>query len=79
MEGTFKFIGVPELSDITRLKELFQAFEKKGKLLRLLDRSVEQEGIHVIIGAESGVREMRDMSIITSAYGATRKTREYLA
>jgi heat-inducible transcriptional repressor len=72
LEGTSRFIGVPELSDITRLKELFQAFEKKGKLLRLLDRSIDQEGISVIIGAETEVREMRDMSIITSPYGVGR-------
>jgi heat-inducible transcriptional repressor len=68
IEGTSKIIGVPELSNISRLRELFQAFEKKEKLLRLLDRTLEQEGIHVIIGTESDVKEMRDMSIITSTY-----------
>ncbi len=78
LEGTFKFIGVPELSDITRLKDLFQAFEKKGKLLRLLDKSVDQDGINVIIGAETEVREMRDMSIITSPYGADRENQGVL-
>jgi heat-inducible transcriptional repressor len=68
IEGTSKIIDVPELSNINRLRELFQAFEKKEKLLKLLDRSLEEEGIHVIIGAESEVKEMRDMSIITSTY-----------
>jgi heat-inducible transcriptional repressor len=68
LEGTSRFIGVPELSDIGRLRELFQAFERKEKLLKLLDRSMEQEGINVIIGAETEVKEMRDMSIITSPY-----------
>jgi heat-inducible transcriptional repressor len=68
IEGTSKIIGVPELSSISRLRELFQAFEKKEKLLRLLDRSLEHEGIQVIIGGESDVKEMRDMSIITSTY-----------
>ena len=68
IDGTSKMIGVPEFSDISRLQELFQAFEKKEKLLRLLDRSLEEEGIHVIIGAESDLKEMRDMSIITSTY-----------
>lgn len=69
IEGTSKIIDVPELSNIARLRELFQAFEKKEKLLKLLDRSMEQEGIHAIIGSESDVREMRDMSIITASYG----------
>ena len=68
IEGASKIIDVPELSNISRLRELFQAFEKKEKLLKLLDRSLEEEGIHVIIGAESEVKEMRDMSIITSTY-----------
>jgi heat-inducible transcriptional repressor len=68
IDGTSKIIGVPEFSDINRLRELFQAFEKKERLLRLLDRSLNEEGAHVIIGAESDVREMRDMSIITSTY-----------
>ncbi|OPY61986.1 MAG: Heat-inducible transcription repressor HrcA [Syntrophorhabdaceae bacterium PtaU1.Bin034] len=69
IEGTSKIIGVPELSDINRLRELFQAFEKKEKLLKLLDKSMEQGGINVIIGAENEVKGMRDMSIITSTYG----------
>lgn len=68
IEGTSKMIGVPEFSDIGRLKELFQAFERKEQLLRLLDKCLKEEGIHVIMGAESDIREMRDMSIITSTY-----------
>jgi heat-inducible transcriptional repressor len=68
IEGTSKIIDVPELSNIGRLRELFRAFEKKEKLLKLLDRSMEQEGIQMIIGSESDVKEMRDMSIITATY-----------
>ena len=73
LEGTSRFIGVPELSDINRLRDLFHAFERKEKLLKLLDRSMEQEGINVIIGAETEVKEMRDMSIITSCYQIDQK------
>jgi heat-inducible transcriptional repressor len=68
IEGTSKIIDVPELSNISRLRELFRAFEKKEKLLKLLDRSMEQEGIHVIMGSECDVKEMRDMSVITASY-----------
>lgn len=38
IEGTSKMIGVPEFSDIERLKELFKALENKEKLLKLFDR-----------------------------------------
>jgi len=68
LEGTSKIIGVPEFTDIERLKGLFQAFEKKEKLLKLIDECLREEGIHVIIGGESDIKEMRDMSIITSTY-----------
>ncbi len=74
LEGTSKMIGVPEFSDVERLKELFQAFEKKERLLRLLDNCLREEGIHVIIGSESDVKEMRDMSIITSTYRVGEKS-----
>ena len=44
IEGTSKMIGVPEFSDIERLKELFKALENKEKLLKLFDRCLRQEG-----------------------------------
>ncbi len=78
IEGTSTIIGVPEFSDIRRLRELFQAFEKKEKLLGLLDRSLDDDDIHVIIGAETGVQEMRDVSIITSVYRIGSKNRGIL-
>jgi heat-inducible transcriptional repressor len=74
MEGTSKIIGVPEFTDIERLKGLFQAFEKKEKLLKLIDECLREEGIHVIIGNESDMKEMSDMSIITSTYRVGEKS-----
>jgi len=68
IDGTSKFMGFPEFSDIERLKELFKALEKKEKLLRLLDKCLKEEGINVILGIESDMKEMRDLSIITSTY-----------
>ena len=68
LEGASKIIGVPGFVDVERLKGLFQAFEKKEKLLELIDSCLKEEGIHVIIGGESDIKEMSDMSIITSTY-----------
>lgn len=74
LEGASKIIGVPEFTDIERLKGLFQAFEKKEKLLKLIDECLREEGIHVIIGSESDIKEMSDMSIITSTYRVGEKS-----
>ena len=68
LEGISKIIGVPEFLDMERLKELFQALERKEKLLHLLDKCMKEEGIHVMMGDESDIREMRGMSLITSTY-----------
>jgi heat-inducible transcriptional repressor len=74
IEGTSKMIGVPEFSDIERLKELFKALENKEKLLKLFDRCLRQEGINVLIGNESDVREMQNISIIMSTYQISEKS-----
>jgi len=75
IEGTSKMIGVPEFSDIERLKELFRALENKEKLLKLFDRClIQQEGVSVVIGNESDVREMRNISIIMSTYQISEKS-----
>jgi heat-inducible transcriptional repressor len=74
IEGTSKMIGIPEFSDIERLKELFKALENKEKLLKLFDRCLGQEGVSVVIGNESDVREMRDVSVIMSAYQISEKS-----
>jgi heat-inducible transcriptional repressor len=74
IEGTSKMIGIPEFSDIERLKELFKALENKEKLLKLFDRCLRQEGVSVVIGNESDVREMRDVSVIMSTYRISEKS-----
>ncbi len=68
IEGTSKMIGIPEFSDLERLKELFQALEKKEKLVKLLDSCLREDGISIIIGDGNDMREMQGISIISSPY-----------
>jgi len=74
IDGTSKMIDFPEFAHIERLKELLQALERKEKLLSLLDHCLKGEGISVIIGMETDIREMRDMSVITSTYRVGEKS-----
>jgi len=74
IDGTSKIMGFPEFADIESLRELFKALEKKEKLLRLLDKCLKEEGINVILGIESDIKEMRNVSIITSTYKITDKS-----
>ncbi len=68
IEGASKMIGIPEFSDVEKLKELFKALENKERLVHLLDQYQSKEGINVILGSESDMRGMEGMSIIASAY-----------
>jgi len=68
IEGASKMIGIPEFSDVEKLRDLFKALENKERLIQLLDRYLSEEGINVILGSESDMKGMEGMSIITSAY-----------
>jgi len=74
IDGTSKMIGFPEFSDVERLRDLFHALESKEKLLKLLDKCLKEEGIHVIMGTESDIKEMSGISIITSTYRISDKS-----
>lgn len=50
-------------------QKLFEAFSRKGRILHLLDRCLDSEGIQLFIGEESGYRGFEDMSLVTAPYG----------
>ena len=68
MAGETKLMDFAELSDIEKLKRLFDAFSKKSLILDLLDRSIDADGVQVFIGEESGYEILDDCSIVTAPY-----------
>lgn len=62
----------PEKMD--RLKELFQAFERKQDILHLLERCADADGVQIFIGEEAGVDIFGDYSLITAPYGDGART-----
>jgi heat-inducible transcriptional repressor len=57
-----------ELSDIYKLRGLFDAFSQKREFLNLLDRCICAEGVQIFIGQESGYKALDDCSVVTSPY-----------
>jgi heat-inducible transcriptional repressor len=47
---------------------MLRAFEDKVRLVDLLSRMAEERGLHVVIGSENPVEDMRGCSLITSTY-----------
>ena len=66
--GTANILDFPEFADVERMKRLFQAFEEKYTLIHLLDKSMESEGVQVFIGSENPFAEMKECSVVTTAY-----------
>ena len=58
----------PEFADVRKMKEIFGAFEDKSKLVKILDQCLARGGLRVIIGSESEIREMQELSLIASPY-----------
>ena len=54
--------------DTDKVKSLFEAISKKGRVLHLLDQCIESSGVQLFIGKESGYRPLGDMSLVTSSY-----------
>lgn len=73
IEGTSKIIGLPEFTDIIKVREIFKALEQKEKLLSILDRCLSEKDVVVLVGEECQMREMKDMSIIASSFAINEK------
>ena len=54
--------------DMDKLRELFDAFERKRDLLELLDRCSRADGVQIFIGEEAGYKVLGDYSVITAPY-----------
>ena len=55
-------------SDMGSLRKLFDLFEQKTQLMRLLDVSSRAEGVRIYIGGESMVVPFEELSVVTSPY-----------
>jgi len=73
VSGETRLMDCHELSDVETLKQLFQAFNEQRDLLRLLDRSIVGDGVHIFIGQESGYQLLGDCSLVTSSYSVDGK------
>jgi heat-inducible transcriptional repressor len=54
--------------DLGSLRKLFDLFEQKTELMRLLDVSSRAEGVRIYIGGESGVVPYEELSIVSAPY-----------
>lgn len=70
LAGQTRLMGLNELSDVDRLRELFDAFARKREILQLLERTVSAPGVQIFIGEETGLAPLEGVSLVTAPYAA---------
>jgi heat-inducible transcriptional repressor len=74
ISGEHKLLSVHDLSaDMNKLRGLFNLFEQKTELMQLLEAGRRGQGIHIFVGAESGLASLEECSVITAPYSADGK------
>ena len=66
--GRTNLMDYDDLSDVTKLRQLFNAFNQKRDILGLLDRCMNADGVQIFIGRESGNEVFGDCSVVTAPY-----------
>lgn len=74
LAGETNLMEFTELTDVVRLRRLFDAFTEKRDMLDLLDRCVRAEGVRIFIGEESGWEVLDGCSVVTAPYQADGET-----
>ena len=69
VSGERNLLSVSEFSsDMGNLRRMFDLFEQKTQLIRLLDVSAQADGVRIYIGGESQVVPFEDLSVVTAPY-----------
>jgi heat-inducible transcriptional repressor len=68
LAGQTRLMGVQDLSDLDRLRELFETFARKREILQLLERTLQAPGVRIFIGEETGLAPLDGVSVVTAPY-----------
>jgi heat-inducible transcriptional repressor len=69
LRGTSKLLSKSDFFDMEGLRSLFNSFEEKSKLAKLLSDFISLDRVKVLIGEELKIPDVNDCSLIISHYG----------
>ncbi len=73
LAGQTNLMGFAELADMERLRQLFEAFNRKQDILHLFDQCMNAQGVQIFIGEESGFDVLDVCSVVTAPYSVEGK------
>ena len=68
LDGQTNLMSVADLSNVEKLRQLFEAFNQKHDILELLDHCMNARGIQIFIGEEAGYDVLEECSVVTAPY-----------
>lgn len=68
LAGGKNLLAFQELTDINRLRKLFDVLDHKRDLLELFDQCLNASGVQIFIGGESGYQVLDECSLVTAPY-----------
>ncbi len=74
LDGQSNLMEYAEMANMEKLQRLFDAFERKHKVLSLLEQATSAQGIQIFIGEESGYKVFDGCSFVTAPYSVEGKT-----
>ena len=69
VSGQTNLMAYAELADLDRLRDLFEAFQRKTEMLQLMEVCARAPGVRLFIGEESGFTALDGCSVVTASYG----------
>ena len=68
VEGAGNILGLPEFSDVERMKALFKTFEETYMMSMLIEKSLTADGVRVYIGSDNAALGATDLSLVVANY-----------
>ena len=75
IEGTASLLSRPELGDVDRVRRLLDTFADRQRMVALLGRCLDGNGVRVVIGEESDVTSGLGLSLVARAWGSGDRSR----
>ena len=69
VQGAVSILNKPDFADTSAMRRAMSAFEEKEKLVELLNRCLDADGIQILIGSESRFTESYNLSLVAARYG----------
>jgi len=68
IEGQMNLLLDSHFHEQSSVKSLIDAFEQKTEIMKILDESMKNEGVHINIGIENDYKHLHRCSLITASY-----------